>query len=101
MHKDTMDYNDTSEAYDYFTVEGNIIFLDVATPNKDNISVNIININTGEGIHDARLAYGINEVIGAKLLSVLELAFFYNKKVRVIGYGSDREKSIQSVIIYK
>ncbi|QTL40711.1 hypothetical protein ACNFJN_05395 [Xenorhabdus budapestensis] len=102
MNKDTMDYNDTDEPYyGPFTVDGNVIYLDVAAPNIDNIYVTIENLDTRKTIHDAQLTDGINGVVGSKLLSVLKMAFVYDKKVRVMGYADKRGLFIESVIIFK
>ncbi|MEX0447003.1 hypothetical protein [Xenorhabdus sp. SGI246] len=102
MNKDTMDYNDPDEPYyGPFTVDGNIIYIDVAAPNKDNIYITIENLDTRKTIYDAQLADGINGIVGSKLLSVLEMAFVYDKKVRVMGYVDKRGSFIESVVIYK
>ncbi|REF27322.1 hypothetical protein BDD26_2089 [Xenorhabdus cabanillasii] len=101
MHKDTMNYNDTDEPHGPFVADGNVIYIDVAAPDKDNIYVTIENTDTRITLHDAQLAYGINGDIGSKLLSVLEMALVYNKKVRVMGYGDERGSFIESVMIFK
>ncbi|WP_340619588.1 hypothetical protein [Xenorhabdus siamensis] len=104
MNKNTMDYNDPDEPYyGPFTVGGNIIYIDVAAPNIDNIYVTIEDLDTRKAIYDAQLAYGINDIVGSKnilldnalltygiesspgdkLLKILELALVHNKIVKV------------------
>ncbi|SFN49688.1 hypothetical protein [Xenorhabdus japonica] len=94
MHKNTESSNDVGTQYDSFTVEGYVSFLDIPY-GVNNISVTVIGDRSA--IHDAHLYYNLTESLGEQLLTVLELAVIYKKKVRVFG----EDKAIKSVAIYK
>ncbi|MDC9596386.1 hypothetical protein [Xenorhabdus anantnagensis] len=94
MRKNTVDSNDVGTENDSFTVEGYVSFL-VIPHNVNNIFVTVIGDRSA--IHDANLYYNLTESLGEQLLTVLELAVIYKKKVRVFG----EDNAIKSVAIYK
>ncbi|MBI6549854.1 hypothetical protein [Xenorhabdus lircayensis] len=102
MHKNTVVCNSDIEIQSViFTVEGYVSVLDVATPDNDSISVNIVHAGGDTVLFEARLAYKLTESPGYQLLTVLEMAFIYKKLVRLTGYTSGVYEYIETVKISK